>query len=145
MRIFYGFLIIVTAAILFMLPLTDMVYDFRTNVETDTFTVTTGAGVTTDNQTLTTAIYDNDTDTITITSSISDDSPLYSSYNTTTRLLGYSGLAASTTRTITVTYDVESLGASTALTTFIDRISWIWLLVIIAFPVAALLAVWLRR
>ena len=111
MRIFYGFLIIVVAAILFMLPMTSMIYDFRTDVREDTYTVTTGGGVTTDTQTLTHAIYDNDTDTISIVSSISTDTPLYTSYNSTTRLLAYSGLAASSTRVITVSYDVYALGS----------------------------------
>lgn len=145
MRIFYGFLIIVVSAILFMLPLTSLINDFRTDVREDTFTVTTGSGVTTDNQTLTRAIYDDDTDTIEITSSISDDTPLYSSYNTTTRLLAYSGLAASSTRVITVSYDVDALDSTDAIATFVDRLPWIWMLIIIAFPIAALAAIFLGR
>ncbi len=41
MRIFYSFVIVVTAVMLFLLPLTDMVYDFRTDPVTDSFDVDT--------------------------------------------------------------------------------------------------------
>ena len=128
-----------------MLPVTDTVYDFQTDLETDTFVETTAVAATTANLTLSTAIHDNDTDTITITSDTSDDSPLYSAYNTTTRALDITGLAANTTRTLTVTYDIYALAGGDAIETLTDRIPLVWLLTIIAFPMAAIAAIWVGR
>ena len=130
---------------LWMLPITAAIYDFRTDVQEDSFTSDTAVGQTTDNVTLSKVLYDNDTQTIDILSSISDDVPAYSSYNGTTRLLGISSLSANTTRTLTVSYDVDALSASNAINNFLDAISWIWLLCIAVFPMAALAAIFLGR
>ena len=145
MRIFYAFLVIVTTVILFLLPISSAVYDFQTDLREDDFTVNTAVGVTTANVTLLRPIYDNDTSTIGMISDTSDDVPLYSSYNTTTRALAMSGLSANTTRTITVSYDIDALEGSDAINTFVDQIEWIWILMLIAFPAAALVAIFLRR
>lgn len=128
-----------------MLPVTDAIYDYQTDLRTDTNTVTTAAGVTTGNVTLFTALHDDDTSTITITSNDSDDSPVYSSYNTTTRALDFTGLAENTTRTITVTYDIYALSSSGAIDTFVDKLDLFWLVVIVAFPIAAIAAVVIGR
>lgn len=141
MRIFYAFIIMFVAAVLWMLPVTEGIYDFRTDVRTDINTVTTSIGVTTGNITLFSTLYDNDTSTITISSDDSDDSPLYSSYNTTTRRLVFSGLAANTTRTMTVLYDVDALTESEAVGNLLDMVDFLWLLVLVAFPGAAIIAI----
>jgi len=145
MRIFSAFLVIVTAAILFMLPLTSGVYDFRTDLNEDTFNYETGGAETTANVTLDKAVYDDDTDTITILSDLSTDSPLFSTYNTSTRLLDITGLTVSENRTLTVAYDVDALEGSDAINTIVGRLPWIWLLVIIAFSPAALVAIFTGR
>jgi len=134
-----------TAVILFMLPITLAVYGFRTDLETDYFTSPTGAVVTTANVVLQKAIYDDDTDTITITSDLSTDVPVYSSYNATSRLLGMSGLTANTTRIVTVSYDVDALGAGTGLVDLVDKLPWFLLLIVIAFPVAGIAAIFTNR
>lgn len=145
MRIFYAFLVIATAAMLWMLPITDAIYDFRTDLQEDSFASDTAVGQTTENVTLSKVLYDDDTQTIDILSSISDDVPAYSSYNGTTRLLGISGLSANTTRTLTVTYDVDALAGSDAINNFLDVVPWIWLMCIAVFPMAALAAMFLGR
>lgn len=145
MRIFYAFLVIVTTVILFLLPISEGVYDFQTDLREDDFTVNTAVGATTANVTLLKPIYDNDTSTIGIISDTSDDVPLYSSYNTTTRLLAMSGLSGNTTRTITVSYDIDALEGSDAINAFIGYIEWIWILILVAFPAAALVAIFIRR
>lgn len=128
-----------------MLPVSSAIYDFRTDLREDTFNNTTGIGETTANVTLFKLVYDDDTETIGILSSISTDTPLYSSYNGTTRLLGITGLAASANRTLTVSYDIDALEGSDAVNTLLDRIPFIWMLVIIAFPMAALFAIFTGR
>ena len=138
MRIFYGFLVIMVSIGLFLLPVTDAAYDFRTDVKEDTFRVGTGAGVTSGNVTLVKEVYNDDSSTISITSDDSDDIPVLVAYHPTTRLLDLSGLAISSNRTLTVSYDVDALGASTALSNFIDKVPWIWLICLICFPIAAI-------
>ena len=137
MRIFYAFLIVVVAAILFMLPMTEAAYDFRTDLREDTFSSDTGVGVTTANVTLHKPVYDDDTDTIDIASDLGTDTPVYSSYNSTTRQLGVSGLTTNTSRTLTVSYDIDALNGSSAINSLVDRIPWIWMIVTIAFAPAA--------
>ena len=145
MRIFYAFLVILTAAMLWMIPVTSAIYDFRTDVGEDSFTSTTAVGQTTDNVTLSEVLYGNDTSTIDVLSSISDDSPLFASYNSTTRLLGISDLGEDTTRTLTVSYDVDALGGSDAINTLANAVPWIWLLCIVAFPMAAIASMFVGR
>lgn len=148
MRIFHSFLIIICSTILILLPVTDGIYDFRTDLKTDSFTVETVAAQTSANVQLVQALYDNDVSTITITSDDIDDSPLYSSYNTTTRALLMTGLAVSTNRTIEVDYDYDVIyvyTGSAALDTFLNLLPWIWILIWVAFPIAGLAAIWLGK
>lgn len=144
MRIFYAFIVIFAATFLFMLPLTGMVYDFRTDVRTDTFTVTTAAGITSANTTLLQAIYGNDTGTISYVSSISEV-PVVASYNATTRQLTTSGLTPATSRTLAVSYDVLALNGLTSFNTLLDKIPAIWMVCMIAFAPAALAAMFVGR
>lgn len=145
MRIFYAFLVIVVASILFMLPVSVAIYDFRTDLREDTFDTDTGVGVTTANVILGKPVYDNDTETIDILSDLATDVPTYSSYNTTSRQLGISVLTANATRILTVSYDIDALEGSDAINTVMDIIPFIWMLVIIAFPMAALFAIFTGR
>jgi len=130
MRIFYAFIIMVTAAMLFMLPVTEGIYDFITDVREDTFTVTTGVGSTNATVQLFKAIYDDDTNT---------------SYNATNRNLVVTGLSENITRTLTVNYDIDALSNSAAVATLVSKFDLIWLLVVIAFPAAAIAAIVIGR
>jgi len=138
-------LIIVVAVILWMLPFTEAIYDFRTDVRTDTFTVLTGVGVTTGSVQLFTDIYDDDTSTIDLSSNDADDDPLYSSYNASNRQLDMTGFAANTTRTLTVLYDIDALTESEAVGNLLDMLDLFWLLVIIGFPAAGLVAIFVMK
>ncbi len=144
MRVFFALLVIVAAAILFMLPLTQAVYDFRTDGRTDSFLTTTGA-VTTANVTLTADPYDCDIATIDIDSANVTDTPLPGSVNCTTRVLLVEGLTTNITRILEVNYYVDALDASPAISVLLDRVPWIWLLVIIAFAPVALYAIFTGR
>lgn len=146
MKIFNAFLIITLASILFMLPFTSAIYDFRTDLRTDTFAGTaTGGAETTANLSLTNFVFDDDTETIEILSDDGADVPLLSSYNTTTRLTDITGLAVSSNRTITIMYDIDALSESKAVSTILDRVPAIFLLVVIAFPMAGLFAIFTNR
>lgn len=145
MRIFGAFLILLTAGVLWLFPLTESVYDFRTDVREDTFNVNTGVGITTVNVTLVKEIYNNDTQTVSFSSNLSSDRPLFSSYNITTRALEVSTLTDNKTRALSVEYDIDALRATPAVQVLVDRIGWIWLLMLIAFPAAAILAIFIGR
>lgn len=145
MRIFYAFLIVLVSVILWMLPVTEAVYDFRTELRTDTFSTTTAVGVTSANETLLDDLYDDDTGSVDIDSDDATDIPLANSYNGTTQVLNITGLTANTTRTLDVSYDVSALEGYDAISTLLDRVSWIWMLVIISFGPAALFAIFTGR
>jgi len=144
-RIFYAFLIIVVAVILWMLPFTEAIYDFRTDVREDNFTVITGVGVTNSTVQLFTDIYDDDISMIDLSSNDGDDTPTYSSYNSTTRNLVVTGLSANTTRTLSVWYDIDALTESGAVGNLLDMLDLFWLLVIIGFPAAGLVAIFVMK
>lgn len=141
MRVFYALLIIVASAILWMLPVTEAVYDFRTDMRTDSFSTTTG-GATSANVMLFDDLYDcPDVGSVDVDSDNATDTPVANSINCTTRILLIDGLSVNTTRVLDVTYPVDALWDSTALNILMDRVPWIWILVIIAFPAAALFAI----
>ncbi len=145
MRIFYSFLVILTATLLWMLPLTAAIYDFRTDVQEDTFASATGGVETTDNVTLSVELYDDDIQTIDILSSLATDIPAASSYNSTNRVLTVGGLSANTTRSLTISYDVSALVGNDAINTLADRLPWIWMLCIVGFAPASLAAIFTGR
>lgn len=144
-QIFYSFLIMMVSVFLWILPISESTYAFRTDLREDSFTVSTGAGVTSANVTLFDEVYDDDTSTISIVSDDVDDTPLYSSYNSTTRQLTFSGLAASTDRTVTVTYDADALQGASVFHTLMDQAPWLYILMVIVLPIGGLVAVWWRR
>lgn len=145
MRIFYSLLLMVSAVVLFFLPVTAAIYDFRTDVKEDKIIASTGVGEATANVTLFKTIYNADTSTLSIYSNNSTDTPLFSAYNAATKTLLISGLTANTTRTLTISYDYDVLAASTALSNFLDKLSWIWMVCVIGFVPAALVAIFVPR
>lgn len=145
MRIFYAFLILVLAALLWLIPITEVVYDFRTDVKSDSFYVATGVGVTTGNVTLHDSLYDDDTSTLEVSSDLATDVPVASSCNTTTRLTTIGGLSANTTRTLELTYDVDALHGSDAWDNVLNLIPTIWMVIIVIFPMAAIAAIFVGR
>lgn len=144
MRIIYSFTIVLTSVFLFLLPLSTLVYNYRTDPRTDDFTVTTAAGVTTANVTLLKFIYDDDTGTVSFSSTI-DEVPALTSYNATSKTMLVSALTDNTSRTLSVTYDVNVIEESDAINNLLDRVAWIWMLIVIAFPMAGLAAIWTGR
>ena len=147
MRVFYSLLIIVASVILFMLPVTEAVYDFRTDLRTDSFSTTTG-GVGSANVMLFDDLYDCDgvgVGDVEVDSDNATDTPVATSVNCTTRILLIGGLSVNTTRVLDVTYPVDALWDSAALNILMDRVPWIWMLVIISFGPVALVAIFMGR
>jgi hypothetical protein len=112
LRYFSGFLIVLCSVIFWLLPVFDSIYEWKTEPRTDTFyNVSTGVAVTTANVTLLKPIYDDDTGTLSFFSYDSLDAPAYVSFNATTRQLVFNGLAASTNRTMEISYDVTAFAS----------------------------------
>ena len=141
MRIFQGFLIVMVSVVLFMLPVTRAIYNYRTDVREDSFNYETGGAETTANVSLHTPIYDDDTNTVAILSDLPTDVPLFASYNVTTRLLDMTGLVVASNRTLRVSYDVNSLADHDALDTLIGWIPFIWIILICVMPLAGIYAI----
>lgn len=145
MRIFNAFLIMLVAVILLLLPVTDAVYDFRTDIKEDKFTVETGGGESTGNVSLNKELYNADSSTITITSDLGSDLPQFSAYHDGTNTISFSGLTASSNRTITVLYDYDAISGLVAINTLIDRTSFIWYVMLIGLPIAGVAAIFTGR
>ena len=124
-----------------ILPMTGAQYSLLTDLRADTFTVSTNSTATTGTVQLVKDIYDDDVTTISLSSNDVDDSPLYSSYNATTRALTVSGLAVSTDRTLTVTYDVDAINNS-AFSSALTVGGYPWLIMIVLFPLGGLIWLW---
>lgn len=144
MRIFNAFLVIVAATLLWALPLTEVVYDFRTDLHEDSFSVSTAVGVTSANVTLSHFIYAADNSTLGFASSISE-APGLSAYTAATKTVLVASLTANATRTLEVTYEADALPGLSSLDKLLDVVPMFWIVMIIAFPVAALLAIFLGR
>lgn len=141
MRIFYAFLIILVATMLWMLPITSAIYDFRTDLRTDTFSATTAVGEDSANVTLLADLYDCDMGSIDIDSDDATDAPMPNTYNCTSRELNVSWLTDNTTRILDVSYDSSALKGNPAIDTLLGWIPYIWILIICVFPMAALFAI----
>lgn len=135
MRIFSGLAIIICSVILWLLPISESVYAWKTDQRTDTFIITTGAAETTASVILVKSIYDADTGTLSFSSNDTGDLPAYSSYNTTSRQLGISGLAEETVREMDVSYDASAFTASSPFDTIGNFALYISYIVYVLFPV----------
>jgi hypothetical protein len=93
----------------FMTPISDGLKSWRTDDATQGYSVSTGAGITTTNVTLSYDLYRASvTEVESITSNQSADSPVASVYVEVTKVLTITGLAESLTHTLTVNYYAET-------------------------------------
>lgn len=146
MRIFFAFLVIVTAAILFLFPISESVYDFRTDQRSDDFpAIVTAPAVTTANVTLLESLYDADTGTTTLTSDNAADSPAPGAYTSATRVLTVTGLSANDTRDLSAAYDVDALTGSDAIDDFAEQLDVFFLLLVLVFLGVSIVAIFLGR
>lgn len=82
---------------------------FMVKTQTDPYTVTTAAGVTSANVTLSQDLYAGATSRVTVSSTDTTDNPIAWTYTTATRVLLVTGLEANTSRTLTIAYDIDNL------------------------------------
>lgn len=93
----------------FASPINDGIKTWRTDDVSENFNVTTGAGETGDNVTLSYDLYQAATAEVqSITSDNVSDTPVANSYVEATKALEITGLAASDTRVLTVAYYAET-------------------------------------
>jgi len=112
-----GIIAIAIAFVVFpiVLDATDTVLSHTGNVK-ESDSATTDATVTTADIVLDYPLYNDDVaNVVSITSSDAADTPSASAYAAATKTLTVSGLAESTTRTLTTTYVTESMGVYTGL------------------------------
>lgn len=146
MRIFYAFVITLAAALLFLVPYTEVGDEFLTDIRTDTFAnESTAPADTTASVVLVKSVYDDDIQLVTPTSNLSTDAPVAFSYNATNRELVVSGLTDNATRTLTIDYSIDALGGTGAVNTLASRFPWIMLLCAIVIAPAAIGAIFLGR
>jgi hypothetical protein len=95
----------------FATPIMDGIKSWRTEDTTESFAITTGAGETTENVTLTNDLFQDDvSEVIGITSNVTGESPIATSYTTSTNVLLVSALNPSATHTLSVNYYAEAEG-----------------------------------
>ncbi len=93
----------------FATSITDGIKTWRTEDTTESFSVSTGAGVTTANVTLNNDLFQDDVaEVISITSNITGESPIATTYTAATKVLLLSALNSSATHTVAVNYYADS-------------------------------------
>jgi len=104
-------LLVIGACIIILLfsPILDAVNLFRMDDYAATYDVTTAANVTTAPVTLTEALFDDATAYVTVTSNLTADTALPASYVSSTKALTVSGLEASSTRRLSLSYKIDRL------------------------------------
>jgi hypothetical protein len=108
-RVVIGILAIFLLLGAFATPINDGIKTWRTNDTSEDFEVTTGAGVTSANLTLSYNLYQEALAEVqSISSNDTDDSPVASAYTDATKVLLVGGLDGDTVRTLTVDYYAET-------------------------------------
>lgn len=144
MKIFWAFIILAGSAILWLLPVSEGIYNFRTDVKEETRTVITGAGDTTASLVLSKPVYQDDASTIEVLSSIDTDTTVIDSYTPATRTLALSGLDSDASRELSISYDVNALQWHTAFDTMLTYVPFIWIVILIAFPICGMIVMFRR-
>lgn len=94
---------------LFAYPVIVSLNDFRSRDYAEPHIVTTGGGITTADVVLVNELFSNATANAVVVSTDADDAPYPTAYVPATNTLSIAGLAAATTRTLTVTYRIAAL------------------------------------
>lgn len=147
MKVFGAFIILIAAVVfaLTLSPLMQGMHDFRTDVQTDNFTVTTGAAVTSANLSLRLALYDGNLANLSVTSNVTADTPSVDSYNAASRTILVSSLAQSNTRVLTVSYDTPALDDYESVDDIVTISPNIWIAAAVAIPLGGLIYLFKRR
>lgn len=116
--------------------------DVLTDDETNAFTsVTTAAGVTSANVTLSSAVYNDVVAQVgDITSDNEDDTPTAYSYNSVSQVLLVSGLNPNDTRSLSVDYSIDNESLDSGIAIFWTLLRWFWVFCIIGMAGGAIYA-----
>lgn len=107
-KVFIGIIAIFILFGAFASPISDGIKGWRSDDLTENFIVATGVGVTTANVTLTRDLYNFETAEVIGIDSTLAETPVATSYDSTTKKLLVSALNANTSRTLTVEYYGET-------------------------------------
>jgi len=138
-------LIIIFGALLLIIA-TPFVFTAIDNSITDEYTqsfagVATGGATYIEDVTLGRAMYNDDTSSVSsISSNDTDDSPTADSYNSVSRVLTVSGLDASTTRTLTIVFMIDSPTLPTGAASFLALFRWFFVFIVIGMAGGAIYA-----
>lgn len=140
-------LIFVIIAVFFLSPVSSSLHSMEYLTGTETGNVTTAAGETAGNITLSEDVYRDAVTSITDVSSTSiSDVPYASAYDTTTGNLTVSGLAASTSRLISVDYRYDNadnpVGLSSIISTTVIVIVLAFIFLLLLVPTGIVIQIW---
>lgn len=130
MKWLFSILIVLSAAAGFAVPITGLCHDFQTDVRTDNVYTSTGPGAVTADIVLFKSIYADDSSTLSVNSSISE-SPVITAYTAATKTASIGGLTANTSRTISLSYEVDALGGSSSWTTLLGIAPYLYYLILV--------------
>ena len=105
--------------------LPDVVTDVAADDYSEPFTVATGAGITSTNETLSYAHYYEDLTELSASSDNESDTPVVMAYNEDTYIVNVAGLAASDSRILTISYVREANQQFTGMSSFVRLIPFI--------------------
>lgn len=104
-------LLVAAVIIILLLPASILAIDqFRLDEQTDPFNVTTAAGVTSANITLSQELYGDETRNASVSSNLTADAPVASDYTGSTQVLYITGLQASESHQLSVEYKIDRMG-----------------------------------
>lgn len=102
-------LLIAAVIVILLMPATLISIDaFRLTDQEDEYNVTTAAGVTAYNATLSQELFGDNTALASVSSNLTTDAPIASSYDN--QVLNVTGLTADASRRLTITYSRDNLG-----------------------------------
>jgi len=120
------------------------IQDFRTDLQSQSYQVSTGVGVTSANVVLSSQLWDDNVAHVTSVSSNISEPATASSYDSSTKTLTITGLTANTTRTLTVQYKTAALDDYTAAEDFIKHVPTVYVFGLIGLAMAIMVGAFLR-
>lgn len=130
----------------FMPTMMSGLFDFRTDEQSDAFTVPTGGAETTAQVTLAQDLWENGTQFVeSIASDLGTDNPVASNYASTTHNLTVSGLTAGTSRNLTVVYNIAALDEFQGVATLSGIMPLLLMASVVLIPIAVVWVIFIRR
>ncbi len=139
-------MVIVAMLLAFCLPaFMGGIDDFRTDLATNTYVVSTGAAVANSTIQLSSPLWEGLITNASISSNITSDTPSITSYTTGSKALDFNGLAANTSRLITVEYKTAGLNGFAGVDQGVKVLPVALVLAVIFLPLIAIIFIILGR